>query len=296
MHKKSAVFTLLTFLVACTSLLGQLPKTEVYVAEFKNLFSKPQVLSLKYLNSYNKKGYNNQPRFISYDEIMLTSAIDTHQITDIYQLNLRTEEIFRVTATDQISEFSPAPAPGSGHFTCVRIEADGKDQSLWQYPNDRSSTGKRLLPNLKNVGYYTWLGKDTVAVFLVGSTNTLAIANTMTQKVDVVLDDIGRCLKNGPDGNLYLVHKTRPDAWILKSYHIKDKAMTTITQMPQGCEDFEILSNGAFVTGSGSVLRIFNPEKEKQWITLADFKEKGITGISRITASRDRIAFVNTKK
>lgn len=275
---------------------AQLPGTDVYVAEFKNLFSKPQVLSVKYLNGYNKKGYNNQPRFLSYDEIMLTSAIDTQQVTDIYQLNLRTEEFFRVTATDQISEFSPAPSPGNSHFTCVRIEADGKDQSLWQYPNDRSGTGKRLLPNLKNIGYYAWLSKDTAAVFLVGSTNTLAITNTSTQKADIVLDDIGRCLKTGSDGNLYLVHKTRPDAWVLKSYDLKDKAMSTITQMPQGCEDFDILSDGSFITGSGSTLKIYNPVKEKQWVTVADFKDRGIMHISRIAASRDRIAFVNSRK
>lgn len=295
-HKEYTVFVVFICVAVFTDLKAQLPKTEVYVAEFKNLFSKPQVLSVSYLTAYNRHGYNNQPRFISYDDLMLSSAIDTAQITDIYQLNLRNREIFRVTDTEQISEFSPTPSSTPGQFTCVRIEADGKDQSLWSYPSDRSSKGKRLMPSLKNIGYHTWISQDTVALFLVGTTNTLAIANTNSQKMDVILDNIGRCIKYGADGTLYIVHKTKPDAWILKGYHLKDKAMSVITQMPQGTEDFEILANGTFMAGSGSILKTFTPKKDTEWVPIADFSEKGITGITRITAFRDRIAFVNSRK
>lgn len=284
-----------TFLIFSSSIFAQLPKTDVYLAEFKNLGTQPQMISLKYLNGFNPNGYNNQPKFFGYDEIYMTSAIDTSQITDIYHFDLKKTESYRVTNTEKISEFSPAPTPLLGSFTCVRIESDGVDQSLWKYPTDRSGQGTRLLPNLKNIGYYAWINKDTVALFLVGTPHKLAMANVKTNVVETIVESIGRCLKVDNDGNLYFVHKISTDNWVLKSYNIQDKSMSVICKMPSGKEDFDIMMNGTLVVGDGSMLKTFIPGKDIDWISIADFSLKGINNINRLSVVRDRIVFINNK-
>lgn len=284
-----------SFLILTSTIFAQLPKTDVYLAEFKNLGTLPNMVSLKYLNGFNPNGYNNQPKFFSYDEIYLTAGIDTHQITDIYHLDIKKNEIFKVTDTENISEFSTAPSPIPGSFTCVRIEPDGIDQSLWKYPSNRSGPGIRLLPTLKNIGYYTWLNADSVALFLVGSPHKLVVANIKTGAMEIIVENIGRCLKTDNNGNLLFVHKISSDSWILKSYHFPDKTMVNICKMPIGREDFDIMMNGTLVVGDGSFLKTHIPGKDKNWISIADLSVKGIKNINRLSIVRDRIVFVNNK-
>jgi hypothetical protein len=286
----SAFFTL-----GVVILFGQLPKTDVYLAQYKNLANKPQLLSVKFLNAFNRNGYNNQAKFFSGDDIYLTVGLDTSQNTDIYHLSLKKNEIYRFTATEKISEFSPSLAPDINFMSVVRIEADGKDQSLWNYPTNRSGIGKRVLPVLKNIGYFHWLGRDSVALFLVGSPNTLAIANVKTGKTEVITENAGRCLKTSPEGNLLFVQKIRPDYWLLKSYHFQDKAINTICQMPSGKEDFEVVANGTIITGDGPFIKTILPQKESNWTTISDFTSLGIRNIQRLSVNGDRILFINNK-
>lgn len=273
----------------------QLPKTDLYMAEFKNLSSVPKILNIKYLNDFNPNGYNNQPRFISYDELYLTVGLDTNRFTDIYSLNLKNNNFFRFTATDKISEFSASPSLQSGKVSCVRIEPDGKDQSLWSYPEDRSGAGNRVLPALNNIGYYSWINEDTVALFLVGSPHQLVLADIKSGKKELISENIGRCLKYDNDGNLYFVHKIKPDLWQLKAFHISDKAISVVCQMPTGREDYDLLINGTIITGDGSKLKSIDPIKSKEWTEIADFSSAGILNINRLTVVRDRIVFVNNK-
>jgi hypothetical protein len=274
---------------------AQLPKTDVYMAEFKNLNTAPILTSIKFLNKFNPNGYNNQPKFIAYDDLFLTVAKDTAQTTEIVRLGIKTNEYYSFTATEGISEFSATLMPQNGKVSCVRIEADGKDQSLWSYPADRSGIGNRLLPDLKNVGYYTWISKDSIALFLVGSPNTLVLANVKSGKTDFIEDNIGRCMRYDTDGTLYFVHKSRPDLWELKTYKISTKEISTLCHMPLGREDFDVLINGNIICGDGSKLKMMPSGKSKEWVEFADFSKYGINNINRISVIRDRLVFVNNK-
>ncbi len=295
-NKTKIIVSFLTFyLFTVTILLGQLPISDVYMATVKNLGTKPMMTSLAYLNAFNGKGYNNQAKLFTYDEIYLSSAIDTNKITDIYRIDLDKKEISQVTATEQISEFSPTPSPIKDHFSVVRIENDGFTQSLWLYPIDQSNKGYRVLKNLANVGYHCWLNQESVALFLVGATHTLAIAKLSTGKTEIIADEIGRCIKTDGNENLYFVHKVRADFWVLKSYHLGDKAMSTICQMPQSREDFELLTSGVFIIGDGSTIKTFNPEKDSTWNTVFDLSDQNIMNINRVNMFRDRLIFINNR-
>ncbi|MBC7885338.1 MAG: hypothetical protein H7X99_07675 [Saprospiraceae bacterium] len=271
----------------------QLPKTDLYVAEFKNLATIPQVSSVKFLNKFNLNGYNNQAKFFTYNDLYLSSGIDTHQITDIYHLQLKKNEIQRITNTEMISEFSPTLTPHEDFFSVVRIEADRKSQSLWMYPLDLSNTGYRVLSKLNNIGYHTWISKDSVALFLVGSPNTLVVADIKTNKIELITENAGRCIKIDQDGHLIFVHKVRQDLWLLKSYDVKEKSVFSICQMPANREDFDIMPNGTFIASDGAKIKIFNPLKDGEWIEVADFSNQNIMNIQRIQVLRDRVIFIN---
>jgi hypothetical protein len=293
---KYSWISLFLFLVGISTTYAQLPKTDVYLLDLKNINTAPIVLSIKFLNEHNRNGYNNQVRFFSYDELYMSCGIDTAQSTDIYKFNLKTEKMERVTDTEKIAEFSPTPTPDMMHFTTIRTEADGKTQTFWQYPLDRSNLGKRLLPSLSTIGYHTWLGKDTAAIFIVGTPHTLAIAHTKTNKVEVIADNIGRCLRTYDKNTVIFVQKgiAPSDPWLLKEYHIQDKAMRTITTMPKGREDFDRLGSH-YVVGDGSVIKGYPIQGSGTWTTLIDLTSSQVTNINRIHTMRDRLAFVNNK-
>ncbi len=295
-HKTKNLVLFSTFcLFSASTLIGQLPKTDVYLATIKNLGTKPQMTTLSYLSGFNKDGYNNQAKLFAYDRIYVTSAIDTHKITDIYNIDLSDNELTQVTATEQISEFSPTPSPIKNHFSVVRIEADGSTQTLWLYPEDQSNKGYRVLKKLGNVGYHCWINEDSVALFLTGTPHTLAIAQLSTGKTEVIANDIGRCMKYDGSGNLYFVQKIQSDVWVLKSYQMVEKTINTICQMPPNREDFELLPNGSFITGDGSTIKSFNPEKDGSWVVAFDLSDQNIMNINRVNIIRDRLVFINNK-
>lgn len=288
-----AIIHFVIFLLG-TATYAQLPKTDLYLATFSDLENQPLLQELTFLNDFNKNGYNNQPNFISAAELFVTIGNDTSRHTDLYRLNLNSREFFKFTDTDGISEFSGNLTPTKGHVTCVRIEPDGKDQSLWSYPEDRKSTGKRLLPSLKNVGYYCWITKNEVALFLVGNPHKLVITNLTTGKNTLITENVGRCLKY--DGkNLFFVHKITSDTWYLKSWDQQTKKTTLICQMPTGREDYEVLPNGNFLTADGSKLKMYQPNISTSWTDIADFADRNIKNINRVSAYGSKVVFVNNR-
>jgi hypothetical protein len=292
-HFQLVLFWSLTLL---STSVAQLPKTDIYLAVFSDMSSQPQLMSVTFLNDFNKNGYNNQPNFVSKDELFVTVGKDTNKYTDLYRVNINSKEFFKFSDTDGISEFSANQTPQKGRVTCVRIEPDGKDQSLWSYPEDRSGPGFRILPSLKNIGYYSWLSKNEVALFLVGSPHKLVIADIATGKNTLVSENIGRCLKYDGKSQLFFVHKITPDTWQLKSYHAPSKKIATICQMPAGREDFELLPNGNILTSDGSKIKMLQPGLSDMWREIADMADRGIHHINRITASGDKVVFVNNKQ
>ncbi|MBK9152476.1 MAG: hypothetical protein IPM26_16520 [Saprospiraceae bacterium] len=273
---------------------GQLPKTHLYLGELKFSGQAIQLKNLSYLNTFNPEGYNNQPQFFSYNEVYFSAAADTQQYTDIYRINLSTKQLTRFTDTEKISEFSPTPVPASDELSVIRIETDGKTQTLWVYPKDGNNTGKRLMKDLDNPGYHCWLSSNEVALFLVGEPHRLGIGNIITGKVKIIADNPGRCLKKNVDSHLVFVDKSAKD-WILKKYDAIQDKFSDICMMPEGSEDFEILSNGTYLSAKGNTLMAYDPVKKSGWVEISDLSGTGVKKISRITASRDRIVFVAEK-
>lgn len=289
---------LLTCIFCWNIASAQLPNTNIYLFQIEQqgdssfLFKNPQ-----YLTAFNSKGYNNQPSFISNDEIYFSmgSTSESSQ-TDIVSLNLRSQVKTKVTQSED-REYSPTPLLEPYYFSCVRQEADGKNtQRLWFFPVDRSSQGKPLLPVQTNVGYHCWLKDEMVALFIVGDPHKLAIANTLDKTVVTLTSNIGRCLQRLPNGNLAFIHKTTETNWTIKELDVNTmRSKTIVSAVPQS-EDFVVLPNNTFLMASGSKLFKYKIGWDTQWLEVADFEKHNLKNITRMAISPNgKIALVDMK-
>ena len=122
--------------------------------------------------------------------------------SDIYRYDLASREVRQLTRTPE-SEYSGTVIPDGGHFSIVRVEADGT-QRLWQFAMD--GTGPSLLlPDIKPVGYHAWLDARTLALFVLGAPPSLQLADTRPEPPTVIARDIGRSIQRMPDGRVSVV-------------------------------------------------------------------------------------------
>ena len=293
-------------LIACLGIAyvsnGQIESSNIYLFKLQKTsdttfnFNSPT-----YLTSFNPRGYNNQPSFIGNDQIYLSVQYPGDSQTDLYLLDLETQEKIKVTDTPE-QEFSPNLMPTRYQFSAIRQEFSGRDtlQRLWQFPLDRLSNGKPIFKYLNRIGYYHWMNSTNVAVFITESPNYLAIADTRNDRVEKVAENVGRCFKKLRNGNLAYVKKGDFNNWFIMEKKILSKRGGTpvpdqkIIETLPGSEDFEVLPDGSYIMALGSKIFNFNPRRgDEDWREIADFKYFGLKNITRMALSRDnKIAIV----
>lgn len=291
-------FLLLTCLFCWKILTAQLPNTNIYLFKMEQLgdslflFKNPQLLT-----GFNSDGYNNQPAFVSNNEIYFSMGkTDVTGQTDIISLDLANKVKTQVTLSAD-REYSPTPMIEPFYFSCVRQEADGKNtQRLWFFPMDRSSKGRPVLPIQTDVGYHCWLKNELVALFVVGEPHKLALANTKDQSVKFLESNIGRCFQRMSNGNLAFIDKGDPTSWKIKELDLNTlRSATVVATLPQS-EDFVILPDNTFIMAKGSQLFKYKKGWDTGWLKIGDFENLGLRGITRMALSSDgKIALVNMK-
>ncbi len=283
-------------IMSLSGLAQDLPATNLYLFNMTKGGGKINIKSPKFLTSFNDGGYNNQPYFLDENQILFVTNYYSADQTEIAKFDLFEETLTRVTYTDE-KEYSPAKIPNSEEISCVRVEADGKTQTLSAYPDNGIGYAKRFLNNTSNVGYYNWLDDETVALFLVEAPHhNLAIANAKSERRKIVIDKIGRSLKKNNKGNLLFVHKQTDDEWYIKEYDSKTNRNQTIIQTIKGKEDFELLNDNSILMGSGAVLYRYNPKsRNKSWEKIVDLSNYGVKNISRICATKNKLVIVDTE-
>ncbi len=287
-------------LCLATTVSAQLPTSNIYAFQMQQLtdsifeFSNPQ-----YLTAFNADGYNSQPAFFTNDELYISAQLPSMVQPELYLLNLENKTKLRVTETQE-GEFSPQRMPDYYNFSAIRQEFTNNDTivRLWQFPLDRLTNGRPVFKYLRGIGYYSWINSKQVAVFMIGKPNYLALANVDTDEEIRLADNIGRCIKKLPNGNLVFVQKNEYGAWQIMELSMSRyarqvaKPQLIIASMP-GVEDFALLPDGSFLMGKGSKLYKFNRFKDDDWVEIADLRFYNITNISRIAISPDmKIAIV----
>ena len=289
----------LSYILACVILSisyvsGQLPSSNIYAFKIKRVGGNYKLSQPKFLTDFNPNGYNNQPHFVSDTEIYISTDYYGNEQTEIASLELFEKKLTRMTYTSE-SEYSPALIPGKDEYSCVRVESDGKTQSLSSYPKSAFSIAKRYLNNVSNVGYYSWMGEDSLALFLVSEPrHNLAIADIVSERKKVVLDNIGRTLKSPQSGLLYFIHKIDDDSWFIKEYNTRTNKVRLVCKTPGKTEDFDILSDGSIIMALESKLMVFNEKDDKEWKEIANLSLLNLNNIQRIAVRKGTLVLVNS--
>lgn len=282
-HLLATLFCLLTL----SALQAQLPKTQVYVFDIATGDSTVTFSQPKYLTAFNKLGYNNQPHWQDRNVLLMSVQLPEMEQPDVFSFDLNAKTRTRMTRT-RAGEYSPKAMGDGRKFSSVRQEYLGQDTvlRLWEFPANLSDNGRPVFKYINGIGYYEWLNSVQLALFLVGNPNTLALANADTDNPRTLANNVGRCFKRLPNGNLAFVSKETPSWTIVEQnlYRLNERPRVVATCI-QGSEDFAILRDGSYLMAGGSKIYRFDPIRAPRWKEVVDLRFYGIRNISRLSSN-----------
>ncbi len=240
-------------------------------------------------------GYNNQPMFLPGGQSLLYTSIRGDKQADIYRFNSRNRTTTRMTETSE-SEYSPTVTPDGKFFSVIRVEVDGT-QRLWKFPL-AGGAPMLVLEKIKPVGYHVWIDAGRLMLFVLGTPNTMQLADARTQKADIIADNIGRSLQRIPrQDSISFVHKISDQEWVIKAFDVKTRAITSLIKTLPGSEDYTWTPQGILLMAKDSKLFKWNPAKDRDWQQVTDFSAQGLNKITRLAISPkgDKLALVTLK-
>ncbi|MGH7671133.1 MAG: TolB family protein [Gemmatimonadaceae bacterium] len=285
---RGSIGGMLAALAAAATLAAQgaPPSTDIYLVRLRGPAS--SAISDPPVNLTHRPGYDNQPAFTPDGAALLYTAVGADGQADIYRLDLRSRTSTRLTHTVE-SEYSPTPMPAGGGFSVVRVERDST-QRLWAF-NASGQAPVLLLPGIAPVGYHVWLDDHTLALFVLGSPNTLEIADTQTGAGRVIAHDIGRSLQRVPGGTRFSYLQHADSGWTLETADpaAVDGAPERVARMPRGADYVVWESPTAVLTAAGTLVYRLDlaAGASARWTPIADFKEDGLQNLSRLALSPD---------
>jgi hypothetical protein len=260
---------------------SQAPDPDIFLVTLSRNGGKLAVTGAR--NATNRPGYDNQPNWSADGNTLFYTSVREDAQADIWRLTPGTGASARVTTTAPESEYSATPVPRRNAISVIRVERDST-QRLWSVPLD-GSPSTVVLERIKPVGYHTWANDTLLALFVLGSPNTLQLASTTTGRGDTIVTSIGRSLHTTRDGQVSFVHKVSNEEWWLTLLDPKTKQQKRLVRMPPRVEDYAWTPNGLVLAGEGSVLKSFDPRGSGGWEVVADLTQYGITGITRLSVS-----------
>jgi dipeptidyl aminopeptidase/acylaminoacyl peptidase len=239
----------------------------------------------KPVNITNRKGYDNQPAFSPNGRVVYYTSTREDGQSDIYAYNIESKKTDRITKTSPESEYSATVMPSHERISVVRVEKDST-QRLWSFALN-GSDDRLVLPDIKPVGYHAWVDPFHLALFVLGTPNSLVLVDTRTGKQQVLAHDIGRSLLPLPGGRgfTYLAHHEKD--WELTEVRLvagSDSVRYTrpIATLLEGME-YVAWVDTTLVGGSGTKLYAFN--RGGKWTELVDLAADGLTHITRVAVS-----------
>jgi len=226
-----------------------------------------------------RPGYDNQPAFVAGGDSVLYVARFGDR-TDVFRVDVTTGQTRQLTRSAE-REFSPLPLADGG-FSAIRIEADGR-QRLWRYDAAGAAIEPLVLPTRERIRYYVWLEDGTLAMQLEHDPPSLVLVRPGAQRVEPVIDDVGRSLQRVPGRRaVSFVHKESETEWWIKCLDLDTGRIETVTRTLQGREDHAWTPSGALIQASDTRLFRFIPGLSERWEEIADFDAAGLVDISRI--------------
>lgn len=284
----------LSLCLALPHLYAQYPQTDIYLMD---IAIKGTQCSVKNpLKVSDNPGYDNQPYFTPDGKMLLfVSVLGQEAQTDICGYDLKTKHLRFIGKTLE-SEFSPKYTPDGKTISAVCIETD-KDstQRLWQYFvldsgfSLHHSKYKVMLEEVKGIGYYDWVAKAELAVFIVGKTthDLYHVQMQHPENKKKIAENVGRAIFKTPGKYaVSFVSKQDSNQWRIQNYDFVTHTTTTLAPTLPKCEDFCWHPKGFLVAGSQGNLYVFYPGKSKEWEKIADLKPLGINDFYRLTLNK----------
>ncbi len=269
------------------------PATEIYVFDLsarKNsiTISNPE-------NITRHKGYDNQPAFHPTAPQLFYASFNDDGRSDIRMYDLETKKTVNITETSE-REYSPTVTPDNGHLSCI-IQRDNNAQDLGKYPIE-GGAAEVIIDNLI-VGYHVWADNSHLALFVLGTPNTLHYLRLPTKKDTILAENIGRSLHKIPRaGAISFVHKVSEKEWLIKRVDNETMAITTIAPTLPGRDDLCWLPDGRILMSDGTDLFYLKPGPSATWMKVNRPASTQIKGISRIAVGvgGKKIALVVTEE
>ena len=245
-------------------------------------------------NLTSRAGYDNQPAFSPNGAIVYFSSARGDGQNDIWSVDVASGRQTRITTTAPESEYSPTLMLGGATLSVVRVERDSA-QRLWRIPLD-GSPSTVIMPAIKPVGYHAWGDGDAIAMFVLGSPNSLQIGDAAKGTATIAAQRIGRGLAKIPKANaISFVDKTLDQEWWITRYDFATGEKTRIAKTVPGVEDYAWMPDGTLLCAKESKVFLWSATA---WEEIADLSSAGVRNITRMAVSPrgDALAFVAADK
>ena len=242
------------------------------------------------LNISDNIGYDNQPSFTDNGKAILFASTRNGQ-TDILWYDIDSGSKKWLSDTHG-GEYSPVLMPDGKHISAVRLDPDGL-QLLYQY-SIKEKTSEVLVPELK-IGYYAWISESTIIAFVLGEPAALQEINVINGELNNVYSNPGRSIHHIPKTKMYsFIDKSDSTNWkIMRAVPGNTKWTEEITSTLSGSEDMVWLNMHTILMGKDDKLYAFDIRaNSNEWQLFADLSEYGLSGITRLAISGNKIAVV----
>ena len=258
--------------------VGQ-PDTDIYL--FDIVIQKRDVTIENGSNISNNPGYDNQPSFISDNELIYAGTRNGQ--TDIRKYDIE-EAAGHWLNSSEGSEYSPLQIPGSNRISAIRLETNG-DQKLHTYnPDDGSS---EILVDDVVIGYQVWFDQHTlVASILEENQLSLIVRDINAGRHYKVAKRVGRSLHRIPgDKRVSFISKSDPENWTINAIDPQTMHVQVLSPTLGNEEVMAWLQPDLIVMGKGAVLYLNDLSNEDGWREVANLSAYGISSITRLAVS-----------
>ena len=259
--------------------------SEIYLFDLSA--GKDRVSISKPINITNHKGYDNQPSFHPTEPKIYFSSFNDEGRSDIRSYNYKKNIAKAITETPE-REYSPTVTPDKGYLSCI-IQRDNNAQDLGKYPIEggvENGLPSVILDNMI-IGYHAWADNSHLALFVLGTPNTLHYLRLPTKKDTIIAAGIGRSLHKVPgETAISFVHKVSETEWVIKKLNTGNMTVSTITNTLPGREDLCWLPDGKIMMSDGTKLFFMIPGPGGEWKeVLVSTPTPVLKGVTRLAVS-----------
>jgi Tol biopolymer transport system component len=274
-----------------TAAHAQAPASDIFLADVTWRDGVPRISAVR--NATQRQGYDNQPWFTSDGSAFLYSSERDGQ-TDIFRYDVHTSTSTRLTNTPE-NEYSPSLM--GERMVVVRWPTDMSTGALWWYSRDGRPL-EQVRGSVPRVGFYAFVGDETLALFINDSTQSFVLSNTRTEDFERIGERMNGSAPRTIPGERAVSFQQRDDSgdWWLMRYDVDARQASRLVRMVGNVPNYTWTADGAVLAAVGNVIYMW-PRGGGEWLRVAEFTEPELQGITRIAIGpgNDRLAFVSTR-